>query len=78
MGDLNRRRGQIQGMETRGNVCVIDANVPLENMFGYSTDMRSLSSGSADYSMTPSHFEQVPQNLVQGIVESNAREPIRT
>ncbi len=78
MGDLNRRRGQIQGMETRGNVCVIDAFVPLENMFGYSTDMRSLSSGRADYSMTPSHFEQVPQNLVQGIVDSNAREPVRT
>ena len=40
MGDLNRRRGQIQGMESRGTVCVIDAFVPLENMFGYSTDMR--------------------------------------
>jgi len=78
MGDLNRRRGQIQGMETRGTVCVIDAFVPLENMFGYSTDMRSLSSGRADYSMTPSHFEQVPQSLVQGIVETSSREPART
>ena len=77
MGDLNRRRGQIQGMETRGTVCVINSFVPLENMFGYSTDMRSLSSGHADYSMTPSHFEQVPQSLVEGIVETNAREPIR-
>ena len=48
MGDLNRRRGQIQGMESRGTVCIIDAHVPLENMFGYSTDMRSLSSGRAD------------------------------
>ncbi|MDG0963922.1 MAG: elongation factor G, partial [Opitutales bacterium] len=62
MGDLNRRRGQIQGMESRGNACIIQAFVPLENMFGYSTDMRSLSSGRADYSMTPSHFEQVPQS----------------
>jgi elongation factor G len=78
MGDLNRRRGQIQGMETRGTVCIIDAFVPLENMFGYSTDMRSLSSGRADYSMTPSHFEQVPQSLVQGIVETSSREPART
>ena len=78
MGDLNRRRGQIQGMETRGTVCVIEAFVPLENMFGYSTDMRSLSSGRADYSMTPSHFEQVPQSLVQGIVETSSREPART
>ena len=78
MGDLNRRRGQIQGMETRGKVCVIDAFVPLENMFGYSTDMRSLSSGRADYSMTPSHFDQVPQNLVKEIVDSSSREPART
>ncbi len=78
MGDLNRRRGQIQGMETRGNACVIQAFVPLENMFGYSTDMRSLSSGRADYSMTPSHFEQVPQSLVQSIVESSTKEPART
>ena len=78
MGDLNRRRGQIQGMETRGNACIIQAFVPLENMFGYSTDMRSLSSGRADYSMTPSHFEQVPQSLVQTIVETSSREPART
>jgi len=78
MGDLNRRRGQIQGMSTRGTVCVIDAFVPLENMFGYSTDMRSLSSGRADYSMTPSHFDQVPQNLVKEIVDSSSREPART
>jgi len=78
MGDLNRRRGQIQGMESRGTVCIIDAFVPLENMFGYSTDMRSLSSGRADYSMTPSHFDQVPQNLVQTIVETSSREPARS
>ena len=78
MGDLNRRRGQIQGMEARGNVCVIDAFVPLANMFGSSPDMRSLSSGRADYSMTPSHFEQVPQSLVEGIVETSSREPART
>lgn len=78
MGDLNRRRGQIQGIDSRGNACIIQAFVPLENMFGYSTDMRSLSSGRADYSMTPSHFEQVPQSLVQTIVETLSREPART
>ncbi len=78
MGDLNRRRGQIQGMETRGKLCVLQANVPLETMFGYSTDMRSLSSGRADYTMTPSHFEQVPKSLVENIVESSSREPART
>ena len=78
IGDLNRRRGQIQGMESRGTVCIIDAFVPLENMFGYSTDMRSLSSGRADYSMTPSHFDQVPQSLIQSIVETSSREPARS
>ena len=78
MGDLNRRRGQIQGMESRGNVCVVEAFVPLENMFGYSTDMRSLSSGRADYSMTPSHFEQVPQSLVEEIVATSSKAPART
>ncbi len=78
MGDLNRRRGQIQGMESRGNACIIQAFVPLENMFGYSTDMRSLSSGRADYSMTPSHFEQVPHSLVKTIVDTLSREPART
>jgi elongation factor G len=65
-------------MESRGTVCIIDAFVPLENMFGYSTDMRSLSSGRADYSMTPSHFDQVPQNLIQNIVETSSREPARS
>ena len=65
-------------METRGKACVIPAVVPLENMMGYTPDMRSLSSGRADYSMTPSHFEQVPQSLVESIVESSSREPART
>jgi elongation factor G len=78
MGDLNRRRGQIQGMESRGNLCVLESHVPLEKMFGYSTDMRSLSSGRADYSMTPSHFEQVPQSLVETLVASISRQPART
>ncbi len=78
MGDLNRRRGQIQGMETKGTLCMISAFVPLETMFGYSTDMRSLSKGRADYSMEPSHFEQVPQSLVEDIVKTSARAPART
>ena len=78
MGDLNRRRGQIQGMETKGDLCNLQAMVPLESMFGYSTDMRSLSSGRANYSMEPSHFEQVPNSLLKEIVEKNSREPART
>ena len=62
MGD-SMTCGQIQGMETRGTVCVIEAFVPLENMFGYSTDMRSLSSGRADYSMTPLISNKYPKVL---------------
>jgi len=68
MGDLNRRRGQIQSMETKGKLAVIHANVPLQAMFGYSTAVRTLSSGRASYSMTPSHFEQVPTNIMDEIV----------
>ena len=68
MGDLNRRRGQIQSMESKGKLSVVHANVPLKEMFGYSNAVRSLSSGRASYAMTPSHFEQVPNNIVEEIV----------
>lgn len=78
VGDLNRRRGQIQGMETRNKVAVISAFVPLETMFGYATDVRSLSKGRASYAMTPSHFEQVPSNVLKTIVETASRAPART
>ena len=78
MGDLNRRRGQIQGMETKGNLCNIRAFVPLETMFGYATDVRSLSSGRASYSMEPSHFEQVPANVLKSVVEGSTRKAARS
>lgn len=78
MGDLNRRRGQIQGIESKGTVIIIKAHVPLESMFGYSTDVRSLSRGRASFSMTPSHFDPVPQNLLEKIVASSSRSPART
>ncbi len=78
MGDLTRRRGQIQGMETKGNLTTIVAHVPLETMFGYATDVRSLSRGRASYSMEPAHFEKVPTRMEQKIVESFSREPART
>lgn len=68
MGDLNRRRGQIANMETKGVTAILKANVPLSEMFGYSTVVRTLSSGRASYSMEPSHFEQVPGNIVDQIV----------
>ncbi len=68
MGDLNRRRGQIKNMDSKSNLAVIRCDVPLKEMFGYSTAVRTLSSGRASYSMTPSHFEQVPNNIVDEIV----------
>jgi len=68
MGDLSRRRGQIGEMESKGNVAVIHAAVPLKEMFGYSTAVRTLSSGRASYSMTPSHFEEVPPNVLEQII----------
>jgi elongation factor G len=67
MGDLNRRRGQIQEMGSKGNVAIVKAKVPLAEMFGYSTDVRTISSGRASYSMEPASFDPVPQNIVQAI-----------
>ena len=67
MGDLNRRRGQIQEMGSKGNVAIVRAKVPLAEMFGYSTDVRTISSGRASFVMTPSSFEPVPQAIVEAI-----------
>ena len=68
MGDLNRRRGQIREIETKGPIANVSAAVPLSEMFGYSTDIRTLSSGRASYSMEPSSFEEVPRNIVDKLV----------
>jgi elongation factor G len=69
MGDLNSRRGQIQGMEARtGGVQCITANVPLSEMFGYATDLRSKTQGRGMYSMEPSHFDEVPKSVRETIV----------
>ena len=71
IGDLNKRRGQIAGMESRGNARVVDAKVPLSEMFGYVTVLRTISSGRATSSMEFSHFEEVPANLAKEIVEKS-------
>ena len=71
IGDLNRRRGRIQGQTTKGPITEIDSEVPLAEMFGYSTDVRSLSSGRADFTMEPSHFEQVPKTLQEAIIKKS-------
>jgi elongation factor G len=78
MGDINRRRGQIQGMENKNGACIINAFVPLEMLFGYVTDIRSLSKGRASAGITPSHFEQVPNSLLAKIVETSSKAPART
>ncbi len=78
IGDINRRRGQIAGMENKNGACIISASVPLENLFGYVTDIRSLSKGRASASITPSHFEQVPNQLLAKIVETSSKAPART
>ena len=78
MGDINRRRGQIQGMENKAGACIITAFVPLELLFGYVTDIRSLSKGRASAGITPSHFEQVPNSLLAKIVETSSKAPART
>ncbi|MBW7896166.1 MAG: elongation factor G [Opitutaceae bacterium] len=78
MGDINRRRGQIQGIENKNGAGIVAAHVPLETLFGYVTDIRSLSKGRASASITPSHFEQVPASLLPKIVESSVKAPART
>ncbi len=68
MGDLNGRRGQITGMETRGGASVIDAFVPLSEMFGYATNLRGRSQGRGQFSMQPSHYTEVPKNIAEKII----------
>ena len=67
IGDLNSRRGHIQSMDDRGNARVINAVVPLANMFGYINTLRSMSQGRAQYSMQFDHYEQVPQAVAEEV-----------
>ena len=71
IGDLNSRRGQIQGMEPRNGAQVIDAFVPLSEMFGYATDLRSKTQGRGNYSMEVDHYEEVPRNIAEAIIAKN-------
>jgi elongation factor G len=68
IGDLNRRRGQVNGMEQRGNAQVISAHVPLSEMFGYATDVRSATQGRATYTMQFDRYEEVPPNIAEKVV----------
>ncbi|MDE1171535.1 MAG: elongation factor G [Verrucomicrobium sp.] len=69
LGDLNRRRGKIMNVETKGNSSLVHSEVPLSEMFGYVNNIRSMSKGRAAYSMEPSHFEQVPAQILAQIKE---------
>ena len=67
IGDMNSRRGQIQGTDTRGNAQTVEAMVPLANMFGYVNSLRSFTQGRANYSMIFSHYDEVPQNVADEV-----------
>ncbi|RSK35188.1 MULTISPECIES: elongation factor G [Hymenobacter] len=76
-GDLNRRRGIMKGMDTKGGANVIKADVPLSELFGYVTSLRTISSGRASASLTFSHYDQVPANLAEGIIAKQKGNAIR-
>ena len=73
MGDLNSRRGQIQGMEARPGAQAISAFVPLSEMFGYATDLRSKTQGRGQYTMQPSHYDEVPKSIQEQIISSKTK-----
>ncbi len=73
IGDLNRRRGTILGMESRGTMYVVRGHVPLAEMFGYVNDLRSMTSGRANYSMEFAHYDPVPKNIAEEIVAKASR-----
>ena len=73
IGDLNSRRGQIQGMEPRGGVQAISAGVPLSEMFGYATALRSRTQGRGQYTMQPSHYTEVPKSIQEKIIDSRTK-----
>ena len=74
MGDINSRRGRIEGMEARNGAQVINAFVPLSEMFGYSTDLRSKTQGRGNYSMEVSYYDEVPKNIAEAIIAKNKGE----
>jgi elongation factor G len=77
LGDLNSRRGQIQGVEARGKLQVIRALVPLAESFGYATGLRSLTQGRGTYSMEFDHYERVPADIAERVMGGSRRQPVR-
>ena len=76
IGDLSRRRGKVQGQEPRGNAVAIQAHVPLGEMFGYATDLRSSTQGRANFTMQFDRYEEVPQSVAESLTESTTAEPV--
>ena len=76
IGDLSRRRGKVQGQEQRGNALAVQAFVPLGEMFGYATDLRSSTQGRATYTMQFERYEEVPASIAEEIVEHRSGEPV--
>ena len=73
MGDLSRRRAQLNGTEMKTVNVAVTADVPLAEMFGYATAIRSLSKGRASYTMEPSHFAQVPSNVLAAVLDQKEK-----
>jgi elongation factor G len=73
IGDLSSRRGRIEETKDRINLKVIDAKVPLSEMFGYATNLRSLTEGRGTFTMEFSHYEEVPQQIAQEIIEGKRK-----
>ena len=74
MGDVTKRRGQIREQEERGNAIVIRAYVPLSEMFGYATDLRSFTQGRGNYMMQMDHYSEVPKSIAENIAKKNAKD----
>jgi elongation factor G len=76
IGDLSRRRGRVEGQEKRGNAVAVQSKVPLGEMFGYATDLRSSTQGRATFTMQFERYDEVPQNVAEQITEGGAAEPV--
>jgi elongation factor G len=76
IGDLSRRRGHVESQEPRGNAVAVQGSVPLAEMFGYATDLRSNTQGRANYTMQFDRYEEVPQNIAEEIIEHRTGEPV--
>ena len=72
MGDVSSRRGQINDQEERGNATMVRAYIPLSEMFGYVTDLRSFTQGRGNYSMKMDHYAEVPKSIAEKVIKNNA------